>query len=159
MQVGTKHFGTKKPIIENTNLSIGKVYEVNIKAQSGILDPESVMNFVIGKWNEQFPEIRIVWMDVNPQKQTIDIQFRPVEAQALGLSPQPQRLFAISFTLLVTILSLVGIVIAGISIWEIVMAIPLWAWIGIGIGAVLILFGPQITGLAQKRYPTYIIKK
>lgn len=160
MHVGNRITGTKKPLSQQASLAQGKVYEVEVKASTGIMDPQSIINYLCGKMSESYPELKINYINVDPQTQTITIQFISIDARTLGLEPQPQRLFvATLLTWLPAILTLIGIAVVGVSIWEIIGTIPWYMWAILAAGVALIFFAPTITGLFQKRAPTYIIEK
>jgi type IV secretory pathway VirB2 component (pilin) len=160
MQVGNRILGAKQPLTQQSSLAQGKVYEVEVKASSGILDPQSITNYLCGKMNEQYPELRINYINVNQQTQTIILQFHPLDARTLGLEPQPQRLFvATLLAWLPAILTLVGIAVVGISVWEIIGTIPWYIWAILATGVALLFFAPTISSLFKGRAPTYILEK
>lgn len=154
MEYGHHFYGIKKQVSEQASLNVGNVYQVDIEARGGILDADSVINFLLGKMNEAYPELRVQWISVSTQKQTITLQFTPVPAQTLGFEPRTERLFVGAILAwLPSILTLIGIAVAGISIWNIIGAIPWWGWALLGTGIILLIFGPSIAKLFEERAP------
>lgn len=161
-EFGTRIIGFAQPVTEDLRLEIGKVFQINVQASQGIIDPEGVANFLLSKLNEEYPEIKVTWMKICEKYQTIDFQFATV--QTLGLEPRTSRLFI--STLLVwlpLILTLIGITAVGISAWSILAQIPWYIWAILGTGVVLLIFGSSIAravtrGAPEKYRPTFVVR-
>lgn len=152
IEYGTRLLGVSRPAPEDLQLEVGKVYQVNMKASTGIIDPEGVAEFLMSKLNEAYPELRVVWMQVSPE--TINFQFTVVSAESLGFTPRPERLFVAGLLVwLPAILTLLGISLAAVSVWQIMTEIPWYVWLLLGAGVFLLFFGPAITTFITRRVP------
>jgi hypothetical protein len=145
---GTRLAGFNQKLVENEPLKTGKVYQIDMKASSGILDCEGVTNYLLGKLYERYPELQVKWINVSPTKQTIMLQFLVVPRETLGLTPRTQSISSAALMVwLPGILSLIGIGLVFIGIFTIIGAVPTWAWATIAVGAILFFFG---SGIAEK---------
>lgn len=151
---GTKILGLTRPAPEQLTLQTGKNLQINIECSEGIINPERVGNYILSKLDEQYPEVQVLWMKVCEKYQTIDFQFTVVPLETLGYTPRAQPLFLVGLLAwLPAILTLIGIGTIAISAWDIIAGIPWYAWALLGTGIFLLLFGPTVTALIQRRAP------
>ena len=165
-EVGTRVTGLAVPVVGEVQLGIGKIFQIRVQCQQGIINPESAAVFLLGKLREQYPEIEVVWMRVCERDQTIDFQFATLPAESLGFEPRVQRLFiGALLAWLPMILTLIGITAVAVSAWNILAGIPWYIWAILGTGVVLLLFGPAISraigGAAPEKYraPVFVFPK
>ena len=150
---GTRRLGALRPITEDMALEVGKVYQVNINVE-GLTDPQGTIDYVLDSMAERYPNVVVTWIQASETNQTIDIQLVPLDQKARLTG----ETFAIGSILLFLpqILALLGIVIVAISAWQMVAAIPWWAWALLGTGVVLWLFGPAIAKMFAPEEPTVL---
>ena len=151
---GTKLIGLKRPAPEHLTLQTGKNVQIDLECSQGIVNPERVGNHIMSKLGERYPEIQVVWMRVCEKFQTISLQFTVVPLETMGYTPRTQPLFIGGLLAwLPAILALIGIGTIAVTAWDIIAGIPWYAWALLGTGVALLLFGPAIASLLQRRTP------
>lgn len=153
-EFGSRIAGLTVPVVGALTLGEDKVFQIQIQAREGILDPQGVAQYLVGKLREQYPELEVVWMKVCERYQTIEFQFVAHSREALALAPRVQTLFIdMLLVWLPAILALIGITTIAVSAWQILAGIPWWAWALLGTGIVLFLFRGAISkALTPERY-------
>lgn len=154
MQLGHRLLGLRKSLTEEVTLEVGKSYEVDMEAREGIIDPHGVANFILAKINERFPDIQVKWIYVCDKTQEIKLQFTLVSLQSLGFTPRPTTLEALTLiTWFPSMLLLIGVALVFIGIFMLFGAVPWYVWGMIGVGTILVLFGPQLSAMfIPKKY-------
>lgn len=155
VKYGQRLIGLSRRITRDVTFRPGAVYEINLQeTKEGILDPQGVAEFLLSKLNEQFPEIKVNWINVSAETQTIGFQFTTVPLTTLGFQPRAQSLSAATLIpWLPAILTLIGLSVLLISIFSILAAIPWWAWALLATGMFLFVFGPYLArAMTPKKY-------
>jgi len=150
---GTRRLGAVRPITEEMTLEVGKVYEIKIDVEN-LTDPQAVIGYILRNMTERYPNIAVTWIQACETDQTIDIQLIPLN-QKVQLTGETLAIGSI-LLFLPQILTLLGIVIVAISAWQMVAAIPWWAWALLGTGVILWIFGPAIGKMFAPEEPTVL---
>lgn len=132
MKYGTQTIGRTLIIPVNylkTQESIpGEIYELQIQT-NGIADPQKSINALVTKIAEKFMDTKVLWVDIAGNTVRMQIQGSPFAwATLLRFLPQ--------------ILAVIGIVVVSIGVYLVVGSVPSLAWAALGVGLVLIFFGP-----------------
>jgi len=107
----------------------GKHYHIRIETE-GITNAEEVAKLLVnGLWNKFHADVKYIRID----NSCIDIQ--------LEGSP---FVWAVLLLWLPQILVGVGVILTAVVVFSIISAIPSWAWATLGLGIILIVFGPVI---------------
>ena len=141
MQYGAYRGGQRQPVTETMTLEVGRIYDLQLHVE-GLTDPQRAIELLITQLNERYPKLAVTWISACDIDQTIELQVVPVEEK---VTLTGESLVVGSLLLfLPQILALLGILVVGISVWQMVAAIPWWAWALLGTGVFLWLFGPMI---------------
>lgn len=155
IEYGKRVVGLTRLLPERYMLKEGQLYEIRAQASSGIVDPESVATYIMSKLNEQYPQMRVTWLKVCAEEQTINFQFITVPAETLGFAPVAMDIVTI-IAWLPLVLAVIGIAIVAISGWAVLAGIPWYIWALLGTGVILFIFGPSlaklITGVSPEKY-------
>jgi len=153
-EFGVRVVGLTQPVTGEIPLIAGKMYQVDVQAREGIIDPATVASFLTSKMAEKYPEIEVTWMKICERYQTIQFQFTTVPLEARGLTPKVQPLVIVELlTWLPLILTLIGITSIAISAWNILAGVPWYVWALLGMGIVLLIFGPSIARAVTREVP------
>lgn len=150
VQYGRRIFGLMRPISEAQVLAFEttkpkEVYQINMEVDKAF-DAEYLASVLVERFEAAFPDLRINWIDVCPIKKTVKFQFVDTSG-VVG--------FAAILALLPQILLLAGVAIVLLSIWNIISAVPTWAWALLAVGVIFLIFGPGIAkALTPPRYAT-----
>jgi len=125
--VGTKLMQMPKEVL--TDSVPGKVYHLTIETK-GIANEEEVAKTLVSELYSKF-KAKVLWIRI--ENGTIDVQL-------IG-SPFA---WAALIAFLPAILSILGIVFVLVSIYNVIAAIPAWAWALLAVGVGLIFIGPTI---------------
>jgi len=137
-----------KTQVETGVLQIGKTYEIN--AETTIMrDGEEIAQFIINEFQQTYPELEINWIKINTQ--TINLQFKVLSREALGLAPRPASLTAATIIVwLPTILTAIGVVAIVVSLYLVMQAVPWYVWGTLAVGIILVIWGPSLIRLPTK---------
>ncbi len=143
MEYGTKLLGKTMYIPRKmlTESVPGQIYHIDIKTK-GVPNPEEAIRVLRTELPKKFPGLKVHWIEVHDPYIKLQITGSPF-AWALLLMFLPQ------------ILALSGIVVLLIAVYLFMVTVPTWMYALLGLGAVLIFFGPSI---AKAVTPTHVPK-
>lgn len=108
----------------------GEIYELLLET-NGIPNPEDAVNLLTQEFPNFDPSTKILWIEADNQNIRMQISGSPFLWTAL-------------IPWLPSILGLLGITLAFISIWNLITSIPTWIWALLAVSVGLIIFAPAI---------------
>lgn len=115
----------------------GKVYHLTIETR-GIVNEEEVARAFVAELYEKF-KAQVIW---------IRIENGIIDLQLIGSPFAWLTLLAF----LPTLLAMLGVVMVLVSVYNVIAAIPSWAWALLVVGVGVILFGPRIAETVTAGY-------
>lgn len=132
---------TKERILTWETTQPKGIYEVHVEVDK-TFNADYLASVLYERFQAAFPDLKINWIDACPVKQTITFQF---------IDTSNPIAIATILTLLPAILALAGVVAVLLSVWNVISAVPAWAWALLAVGMILLIFGP---GIAKALTPT-----